>query len=64
MAQLRSVVDFTVSTSLCAGRITPSSDDRPFQAYAITDIGGVVTALENAGVGFGKLVAIRNKSPQ
>jgi hypothetical protein len=29
-------------------------DDRAFQAYPITSIGGVVAALEKAGVGFGK----------
>lgn len=29
-------------------------DDRAFQAYPITHIGGVVAALEKAGVGFGK----------
>jgi ferritin-like metal-binding protein YciE len=29
-------------------------DDRAFQAYPIKDIGGVVAALEKAGVGFGK----------
>jgi hypothetical protein len=29
-------------------------DDRAFQAYPITSIGGVVKALEKAGVGFGK----------
>ncbi|MGH2872474.1 MAG: hypothetical protein ACRDL5_08430 [Solirubrobacteraceae bacterium] len=32
-------------------------DDRAFQAYPITDIGGVVAALEKAGVGFGKRAA-------
>lgn len=29
-------------------------DDRAFQSYAIKNIGGVVAALEKAGVGFGK----------
>jgi hypothetical protein len=29
-------------------------DDRAFQAYPITNIGGVVAALEKAGIGFGK----------
>ncbi len=29
-------------------------DDRAFQAYAISDIGGIVAALQRAGIGFGK----------
>lgn len=29
-------------------------NDRAFQSYAIKDIGGIVAALEKAGVGFGK----------
>jgi len=36
-------------------------DDRAFQSYAIKDIGGIVAALEKAGVGFGKPGAMPGK---
>jgi len=36
-------------------------NDRAFQSYAITDIGGIVAALEKAGVGFGKPGAMPGK---
>ncbi|MBV9466405.1 MAG: hypothetical protein JO169_09855, partial [Solirubrobacterales bacterium] len=36
-------------------------NDRAFQSYAIKDIGGIVAALEKAGVGFGKPGAMPGK---
>lgn len=36
-------------------------NDRAFQSYAVKDIGGIVAALEKAGVGFGKPGAMPGK---